>query len=70
MLIVEYVRMWMLLLCVVQSATVLQFLWLESCSQSDSRFGSFEVDQARADAIVDLSHQHAMMASSLKWPRR
>lgn len=70
MLIVEYVRMWMLLLCAVQSVTVLQFLWLESRGHWDSRQGAFEVDQAHADAIVDLSHQHAIMASELRRPRR
>jgi hypothetical protein len=66
MLIVEYVRIWMFLLCVVQGVTVLQFLWLEPCRHSNTQFGAVEADLTLVEGIVDLSQQRAITASGLR----
>lgn len=70
MLIVDYIRAWMFLLCVVQGVTVLQFLWLEACHHSNTEFGAVEADSTLVEGIVDLSHQHAIAAFALRQPGR
>lgn len=62
MLVIEYLRMWMLLLCGVQAVTVLHFLWLDLCRHTDLAFGGFDIDPTPMDGIVDLSRQHGISA--------
>jgi hypothetical protein len=54
MLAVDYLRVWMLVLCGVHGFPVLRFFWSDLCNDSVA-VGSLQIEPESFEGIVDLS---------------